>query len=58
MKKKKGRQGSEGGKEEGNKKTIKLDIILMTSNKNTGLLGFREGMISQVLKITLRQYFF
>lgn len=34
------------------------DIILMSSNKNTGLSGFREGMISQVLKITLRQHFF
>ena len=43
----------EGGRKQ-EKKTIKLDIILMTSNKNTGLSGFRKGMISQVLKITLR----
>lgn len=57
MKKSKKEEKEKEGRRKETRKPLN-NIILMSSNKNTGLSGFREGMISQVFKITLRQHFF
>lgn len=44
------RKERDGGKKEGKKKTFKLNFALMPGDKNTCLLGFWAGMISQVQK--------